>query len=56
MQLARDWQRIIVFIDCEENVVNRCTYDAFGVIPTSTETAEKPFRYAGYWYDFETGV
>jgi len=47
---------VVALIDSEENAVNRYTYDAFGVILTSTETVENPFRYAGYWYDSETGL
>ena len=47
---------MVALIDSEENAVNRYTYDAFGVILTSTETVENPFRYAGYWYDPETGL
>mgnify|MGYP004671625887 CR=1 FL=1 len=47
---------MVALIDSEENAVNRYTYDAFGVILASTETVENPFRYAGYWYDSETGL
>ena len=47
---------VVALIDSEENAVNRYTYDAFGVILTSTETVENPFTYAGYWYDSETGL
>ena len=47
---------VAALIDSEENAVNRYTYDAFGVILASTETVENPFRYAGYWYDSETGL
>ena len=32
---------MVALIDSEENAVNRYTYDAFGVILTSTETVEK---------------
>ena len=46
----------MALINSEENTVNRYTYDAFGVILTSTETVENPFTYAGYWYDSETGL
>ena len=47
---------VVALIDSEENTVNRYTYDAFGVILTSTETVDNPFRYTGYWYDSETGL
>lgn len=47
---------VVALVDSEENVVNRYTYDAFGVVITETETVDNPFRYAGYWYDSETGL
>ena len=47
---------VVALIDSEENVVNRYTYDAFGVVITETETVDNPFRYASYWYDSETGL
>ena len=47
---------VTALLDSDENAVNRYTYDAFGVILTSTETVENPFTYAGYWYDSETGL
>ena len=46
----------MALINSEENVVNRYTYDTFGVVITETETVDNPFRYAGYWYDSETGL
>ena len=47
---------VVALVDSEENVVNRYTYDAFGVVITETETVDNPFRYASYWYDSETGL
>ena len=46
----------MALINSEENVVNRYTYDTFGVVITETETVDNPFRYASYWYDSETGL
>lgn len=47
---------VIALTDSAGNVVNSYTYDVWGNIKTQTETVENPIKYAGEYYDNETGL
>ena len=45
----------VTIVDEDNEVLNEYTYDVWGNILTETETMDNPYRYAGYYYDTETG-
>ncbi|AOT68322.1 RHS repeat domain-containing protein [Geosporobacter ferrireducens] len=47
---------VVQLVDENGNIVNRYTYDEWGNLLASDETIENPIRYAGEYYDEETGL
>jgi RHS repeat-associated protein len=47
---------IISVTDSSKNRIATYSYDPWGKLTSSTGTLENPFRYAGYYYDSETGL
>jgi RHS repeat-associated protein len=46
---------VVEIADIDGDTLNTYKYDAFGNIETETGTFNNPFKYAGYYYDTETG-
>lgn len=46
---------VVNIIDELNQILNTYVYDAFGNITDETETLDNPYKYAGYYYDNETG-
>lgn len=47
---------VVQIVDNAGNVVNNYEYDEWGNITSQTETIENPFKYAGEYFDKETGL
>ncbi len=45
-----------MMVDEDENVVNSYSYDPWGKITERTETVPNSIKYAGEYYDDETGL
>jgi len=45
----------VVIINSDNEVLNTYEYDVWGVIISETESLNNPYKYAGYYYDTETG-
>ena len=42
---------VVALTDSTGNVVDRYSYDLWGLATSVNESVPQPFRYAGYWYD-----
>jgi RHS repeat-associated protein len=47
---------VVSITDVNGNIVNQYHYDPWGNIISSSGTLSQPFRYAGYYFDEETGL
>jgi hypothetical protein len=47
---------VVALADKTGNVVDRYSYDVWGVPTISLENVKQPLLYAGYWYDRELGM
>jgi RHS repeat-associated protein len=47
---------VVQVLDVNGIVVNSYSYDEWGNITSKTETIENPIRYAGEYYDEESGL
>ncbi len=47
---------VVAMVDSKGNIVNEYSYDPWGKITSETETVDNSIKYAGEYYDEETGL